>query len=107
VQLEGPLDSAVSQDLADDVLAVLREAISNAKRHGGASVIGVALRLSGGQLSLEVTDDGVGMPDDPPRSGLANLADRASLHGGSFVAERRPEGGTRVLWTAPQRAALG
>jgi signal transduction histidine kinase len=42
-----------------------------------------------------------GIGETPKRSGLANLATRAAEVGGMFAIGRRPEGGTRMEWSAP------
>ena len=52
-------------------------------------------------MTLTVTDDGVGLPEQGRRSGLRNLAERAESLGGSFEAARRPEGGTMLRWQVP------
>jgi len=99
--LTGPLDSAVPDDLVDDALAVVREALTNVVRHAGATA--VDLRIEAGRdLVVEVVDDGSGLPDElPKRSGLENLAARADKRGGSFAAYRGPAGGTVVEWVVP------
>ena len=103
VQLDGPVDISVGPAVAEDVLAVLREAVSNAARHGKPHRIAVGLTVVDDSLVLEVSDDGLGLPDDVPRSGLNNLAERAARHGGAMRAWRLPEGGTRVRWEVPLR----
>ncbi len=103
VRLDGPVDVSVGPAVAEDALAVLREAVSNATRHGKPARITVALTLVDDLLVLEVSDDGIGLPEDVPRSGLANLAERAARHGGTMRAWRPPEGGTRVRWEVPLR----
>ncbi|MEV6061467.1 sensor histidine kinase [Nocardia asteroides] len=100
VRLAGPV-TVLAPPLSDDVEAVLREAVSNVVRHAHASVVSVELKV-GDEVSIEVADDGVGVPEDiARRSGLANLAVRAEKAGGTFRLENRPEGGTIVRWTAP------
>jgi signal transduction histidine kinase len=101
VQFDGPVESLVDEGTTDDVLAVLREAISNATRHGKATKVTVRLMVGDGDLVLEVTDDGTGLPDGVRRSGLANLAERAELRGGAFDASRQTDGGTRLRWSVP------
>jgi signal transduction histidine kinase len=101
VQFDGPVESLVDEATADQVLAVLREAISNATRHGKAGTVAIRLTVADGGLVLEVTDDGTGLPDGVHRSGLANLAERAALRGGKFEASRQPGGGTRLRWAVP------
>jgi signal transduction histidine kinase len=101
VRLSGLVDTAVPPALGDHLQAVLREALSNVARHAGAQRVEVVLEV-GDEVHLAVRDDGVGLPDaDLRRSGLANLAERAALVGGTFRADRRPKGGTELVWTAP------
>ncbi|MBF6215416.1 GAF domain-containing protein [Nocardia puris] len=100
VRLAGPV-TVLAPPLSDDVEAVLREAVSNVVRHARASLVAVELRV-GDEVTIEVTDDGVGVPADlSRRSGLANIAVRAEKAGGSFQLVDRPEGGTLLRWTAP------
>ncbi|MDA2811795.1 GAF domain-containing protein [Nocardiopsis sp. RSe5-2] len=102
LRLEGPIDGAVPDALGEDVVAVLVEALSNAARHARASRVDVEVRaVVGGDLTVEVRDDGVGLPEEGRRSGLGNLAERAERRGGTFTARRRSEGGTRLEWRVP------
>ncbi|SFH26478.1 Histidine kinase-, DNA gyrase B-, and HSP90-like ATPase [Amycolatopsis regifaucium] len=102
VGFEGPLDSTVPDTVRSDLLATLREALSNVVRHAAATVVSVDVSVDrdGRWLRLSVVDDGVGMPAEPGhRSGVANLAERAARWNGSFSVEARPEGGTRLDWS--------
>jgi signal transduction histidine kinase len=106
LRLEGLLDTDVPADLAEDVLAVLQEALSNASRHASAKAVDVFARVTGGaapEVVLTVADDGVGLPHGGRRSGLANLEERAAEHGGVLRLEANPGGGTRLTWRAPLR----
>jgi signal transduction histidine kinase len=97
----GPVDTVVGPDLLPDLLAVLRELLSNVARHAGASEIEVRLSASPEVVTLEVTDDGRGIaPEITRRSGLANLSARANAHGGGLRLAQPPDGGTHVTWTA-------
>ncbi|WP_374209085.1 GAF domain-containing protein [Kitasatospora sp. A2-31] len=100
LRMSGLLDATVPAETADAAIAVLEEALSNAARHARARSVAVTI-AAGSELSLTVTDDGVGLPAGGRRSGLANLADRAAALGGTFTARRRPEGGTDLLWRVP------
>ncbi|GAB6939607.1 two-component system sensor histidine kinase [Isoptericola variabilis] len=100
VRFEGPIDAQVPSTVAAHLVAVLRESLSNAARHARATRVRVALRADG-DLALSVVDDGVGIPADAPRSGLANLARRASELGGSFEVRPGRAGGTALRWRVP------
>ena len=101
LRLEGLVDTRVSTDAGENLLPVLREALSNTARHANASRADVSVVVDDNWVTLTVTDDGVGLADDGRRSGLANLEARASTLGGSFVAHRAPEGGTELSWRVP------
>jgi signal transduction histidine kinase len=93
--------SAVFGELADHAEAVITEAVSNAVRHAGASHLTVRI-CADDQLTVEVIDDGCGIPqDNQRRSGLANMRRRAAQVGGDCSITAVPEGGTRVCWTVP------
>jgi two-component system, NarL family, sensor histidine kinase DevS len=106
----GPVDMVVGELTAKNLIAALREALSNAFRHAGASRIDVTVdatvRLPDGRpgVRLTVTDDGVGIPEGGRRSGLKNLARRAeSLGGDSWYGpgSGAEGGGASVVWEAP------
>jgi signal transduction histidine kinase len=101
LRLEGLVDTRVSKDVADELLPVLREALSNVARHAKASHADVSVVVDDEWVTLTVSDNGVGIPDDGRRSGLANLEARASSLGGSFVAHSVPEGGAELVWRVP------
>ncbi|TDE95742.1 GAF domain-containing protein [Occultella glacieicola] len=95
------LDARVDADLADDVVAVVREGLANAARHAQAASVHVRLALGPEDIEVVVTDDGVGIdPDQTRSSGLSNLAARARRHRGEFRLEPGPDGGSSVVWTA-------
>lgn len=98
-RLVGPL-SVVDAALADHAEAVLREAISNAVRHSGASELTVVVEVAD-DLSIEVSDNGCGIAAEVTESGLGNLRARALSAGGAFTVTDRPGGGTVLRWAAP------
>jgi signal transduction histidine kinase len=80
----------------------VREGVSNAVRHGAAHTIVVTVSADDDVLAVDVTDDGVGIPETVARSGLVNLAARARALGGDADVGRRPSGpGTRLTWWVP------
>ncbi|KAA1432977.1 GAF domain-containing sensor histidine kinase [Mycolicibacter arupensis] len=99
VQFVGPL-SVVEPALADHAEAVVSEAVSNAVRHSGATTLTVRIKVED-DLTIEVTDNGRGMPDVVTPSGLTNLRRRAEESGGTFSVTSAPTGGTVLHWSAP------
>ncbi|GHH78015.1 sensor histidine kinase [Promicromonospora soli] len=104
LRFEGAVDALVPPDVADHVVAVVREALSNVARHASASRAEVRLAVAD-DLVLVVSDDGTGVPPGAPRSGLRNLARRAHELGGSLdVGPASPDAdrsGTRLVWRVP------
>lgn len=97
----GTVDLTVRDGLADDVVAVVREALSNIVKHADARHVRVVITARDGEVIVEVTDDGVGVPaDSTRRSGIGNLAERAQARGGTFEIGPVPGGGTGIRWTA-------
>jgi signal transduction histidine kinase len=99
LHISGPL-SVVDASLADHAEAVVREAVSNVVRHSGASTVTVTVTVDD-DLTITVTDDGSGIADGTTHSGLANLSARAKRCSGRMEVAARPEGGTRLVWSAP------
>jgi signal transduction histidine kinase len=104
VRMDGLLDTLVQGGVADHLLAVLRETLSNAARHAAATKVDVLVAVRDDELLLEVTDDGVGLVStgtSTRRSGLANIASRAEQLGGTLDLESAPGAGTKVSWRIP------
>jgi signal transduction histidine kinase len=101
VRLDGPIDAAVSEKLGGQLLAVLREALSNVARHARANRVDVTVAADA-QLLLEVIDDGVGRPPDVSGgNGIRNIVQRARDLGGHADVGPGPDGGTAVRWIVP------
>jgi signal transduction histidine kinase len=103
VLFEGAVDTATPEPVATDLLATLREALSNVARHSRASRVDVVVTVDaddGGHLVLRVTDDGVGPPTAGVRRGhgLENMAARADRRGGSFEITPASPRGTAIAW---------
>jgi signal transduction histidine kinase len=99
VRMSGPVD-VVPTGLAEHAVAVVREAVSNAIRHAHAQELVVTISVDD-NLVIDVTDNGIGIPDTIARSGLHNLHQRAVDAGGSCTLKRPEDGGTRLVWAAP------
>jgi signal transduction histidine kinase len=102
VRFSGAIDIVVPEDFIDDLLAVTREAVTNVARHAQATRVDVEVTTDNITLSVQVTDDGVGVGEPVRRSGLANLTERAERHGGTCtVTGNADTRGTRLQWTIP------
>ncbi|MET0726862.1 MAG: PAS domain S-box protein [Acidimicrobiales bacterium] len=100
VRFNGPIES-MDPDRSEHVVAVLRETLSNVARHAEASRVEVTVDV-GDELTLTVTDDGIGVPADAvPGGGTVNLHQRAAgLDGTVEVVPVQPRG-TQVRWSVP------
>ena len=97
----GPVDLTIGGDLASDVVAVIREGLSNVARHAQATESSVEVSIVGEDVLVRIEDDGLGIaPETTRASGTSNLAERAAHHGGSFGLEPRTPRGTVLLWRA-------
>lgn len=106
VENEGDLDRLPA---AVEVAAfrIAQEAITNAVRHSGCTLVRVRLVATPETLTLEVADDGTGLPVDArPGVGLTSMAERAAELGGSCDVSSPTAGGCRVRVTLPTRTTV-
>ncbi len=99
LRFTGPLDAVVPEPIVEDLLAVVREALTNVARHAQAGQVDVEVAATSAQLSVDVIDNGIGIGEAARRSGLANLRERAQRHGGELTTPDHE--GTHVRWTIP------
>ena len=99
LRFTGPIDAVVPEPVAEDLVAVLREALTNVARHANASSVDVVVTVADHQLTVDVLDNGVGIGPAERRSGLANLHRRAERHGGALTTPQCE--GTHLRWTIP------
>jgi signal transduction histidine kinase len=106
VQLDGPLDTVVPDVVAEQLAAVLREALANAARHARATALDVQARTDGTAVLLEVVDNGIGLdPAVRRRSGLTTMHRRAEEFGGTMRIGAGSGGrGTVLTWEVPLAA---
>lgn len=101
LRMEGLLDTDVPREIADHLVAVLSEALTNVCRHAHATRADVALETDGREVVLTVADNGVGLPPDRRSSGLANISERAKQLGGELELTCPSGGGTSLVWRVP------
>ena len=100
LEFDGPIE-AIDDAIAEHLVPVLREALSNVAKHAGAHSVQIGI-YSDGVVVLTVADDGVGPTDSVTDGrGLANMADRAIELGGDFTITARPTGGSLLRWCVP------
>ena len=102
IRFDGPLDTAVPAEIAEELVAVLVESLSNAARHSGAQHVAATVSVTPDAVMMCVADNGVGIPEDEKRrSGLDNLEQRAKRLGGSLDLQTSAGGGLQLVWTVP------
>ncbi len=100
---EGLPGTSPSEEVGVELLRVVQEALTNARRHSGASKVGLRLRAEGEALVAEVTDDGRGF--DPVAVeggvGLVGMRERVEAVGGEIEVSSRPGAGTKLAVRVP------
>ena len=101
IRISGPVDTAVTDVVREQLLPVLREALSNLVRHAVATEAEVGVVVTAQELRLSVVDDGVGVPTETSESGLRNARRRAVSLGGELELVAREPRGTSFRWRVP------
>jgi signal transduction histidine kinase len=107
VSLRFDLDENVAAErcVREDLIRIVREAVTNATRHGRASAVRVTLRADDRFVNVRVSDDGVGFDAAGPTLsgfGLRSMRERAQSLGGDFRVESQPGSGTAVEVQVPR-----
>jgi signal transduction histidine kinase len=101
VRTSGPLDIVVPDVVRDQLLPVVREALSNIARHARATRAEVEIVVDHETLRLTVLDDGVGLADGVHESGLHNTRERARMLGGDLELSPAQPHGLVLSWHVP------
>jgi len=96
---QGPVDTFITGKVAEHVVAVVRELLSNGIKHSGAKNVKVKIYAVKDRCEISVQDNGVGFREGKTKSGLLNLARRAQENGGTFDIRLLPRGGTEAKWS--------
>ena len=101
-ELQGRLP-ALPPDVELVIYRTAQEALTNALRHAGASMVTVSLAADAEGVALSVADDGRGMPAEPPAgtAGIAGMRERALLVGGKLTIDTAPGRGTELRLHVP------
>jgi signal transduction histidine kinase len=102
IAVEGAL---IPDDLGSTAFRILQESLTNVARHARARRVVIRLVHEADLLTLEVCDDGVGIPPDRLQGttslGLIGMQERALAHSGEFSITGLPRHGTTVLLRVP------
>jgi len=101
--IEESFRGAFPPEVGVELLRVLREILTNARRHSGARNVEVRLRAESETLVAEVTDDGRGFDPRVARGGvgLVGMRERVEGLGGEIEVRSRPGEGTKVMVRVP------
>jgi signal transduction histidine kinase len=97
---QGPVDTMISEELANQVIPVIRELITNAIRHAEAKKIDLVVLANQTYCEIRVVDNGKGYVAGERKSGLLNLERRALARGGEFEILKDGIAGTKTMWRA-------
>jgi len=100
----------IPDDLGSPAFRILQESLTNVARHARAKHVTIRLIQAPDLITLEVTDDGIGIPPDRLEGtaslGLVGMRERALACGGEFSITGQPNQGTTVLLTVPRPAGV-
>jgi signal transduction histidine kinase len=103
LSMSEPLE--VRADHATALFRILQELLTNVTRHAKAAGVRIEVRQGAGEITMEVADDGCGMPEDAltrrDRFGLMGLRERVLAAGGNVEFLSAPGQGTRVFVRFP------
>lgn len=100
----GDLPEPLGESYVLAAYRIVQEAVTNALRHAQAGRVAIAVAVDGGDLRIEVRDDGRGLPADwqrPGHYGVRGMRERARALGGDVTIGNLDEGGVRVCARLP------
>jgi signal transduction histidine kinase len=92
---------AVPDHIADTVVRVVQESLTNAARHSAADHAWVVVNCDSAGVQLQVRDDGLGASAVVPGNGLSGMAERVALLGGELICDTAPGAGFTVTARIP------
>ena len=106
VLVDGPVDTGVSDDVGADLLAAVREGLSNVARHAHGTAATVEVVVDATMVAMTITDNGAGPPPTRDRPGggrgLKNLRTRAERRGGTMTLQPGDPRGAVLDWRVPR-----
>ncbi len=103
VEIDPAVDSVVPSSLRDQLVAVVRESLTNVVKHAAARSVELSVTVLDGRLVISVDDDGVGfdLAQQVGGNGLRNLRERAQRLGGGCEIRSRSGNGTTMVFSVP------
>jgi signal transduction histidine kinase len=101
------LDGALPELAEVQLLRIVQEALTNVRKHAGATKVRVTIRRNGGEIVTTVADDGVGIAPKSrptigvPQFGMSTMRERAEALGGTLEVESKPQEGTTIIVRLP------
>ena len=82
------------------IFRICQEALTNITKHAGADQVSIRVENQAGGLSINIRDNGKGLPSGQPEDqlsmGLLNMRERANLVGAELIIDSPPGEGTRI-----------
>ena len=103
LMIEDGFPEELPEEVSVELLRILQEALTNARRHSGARNVEVRLRAESEALVAAVIDDGRGFHSASTRTGvgLVGMGERVEGLGGKIEVSSRPGEGTKVTVKVP------
>ncbi|MGH2873741.1 MAG: sensor histidine kinase [Solirubrobacteraceae bacterium] len=101
VQVDGRFDEEPVDDAREQLTRIVREAIANAARHGGARHVIVSVDAAEQGVALRVVDDGAGIAGAPEGFGVRSMRERTAALGGQLELRAIRGGGTELQVLLP------
>ncbi|HUA18522.1 MAG TPA: CHASE3 domain-containing protein [Bryobacteraceae bacterium] len=106
VWFEGGIDEeGLSTEAASSLFRIAQEAVQNAAKHAGASLVHVVLRQEQGNIQLIVSDDGAGFSADRDQLnqglGILSMKERIRMVNGTLTIHSQPGGGVQIVASVP------
>jgi PAS domain S-box-containing protein len=100
--VEEGFPNGLTGEVGGELLRIIREALTNARQHSGAKSVAVTLKVEGGDLVAEISDDGQGFAlEGTPGVGLSSMQERAAIVDGRLEIESEVGQGTSVRLRLP------
>jgi signal transduction histidine kinase len=95
----------MESEIATGLFRIFQESLTNVLRHSKATEVAAVLQADEGQLTLQITDNGIGFNaaqiENKKTLGLLGMKERTLMMGGTYEITSKPDQGTTVIITVP------